>query len=340
MVDRAYTEPVRWRDEKVKRVLVIAVIAVLAYLGFSFGLPVSDIQVITSSFGEFRGTGNRGPHFHLGIDLSTRMSSGIPIKAATSGWLVRIEIDDDDIYGNVVVLEHPEGFRTLYAHLSAFSEKLSSIVNSAQREFGKNRIILEFPAGEIEFQAGEVVGYSGQTGEAAQPHCHFEIRNKDETCCYDPVDYISVPRPDNAEFVVKGLMIESEKYAYREGETYPYTGEFPRIMINAVTAINRNVIGLREIKLYFDNALVYHISFEEIPLEEFNNVWSVYSRESVANGYQYSAWYKLYPDGSSKVIKENAFPEMGETPSRINVLIECIDQWQEVHPVQFVLERR
>ncbi|MGB9790080.1 MAG: M23 family metallopeptidase [Thermotoga caldifontis] len=311
-----------------------------ALLLASFVSPVGGQLVITSSFGEFRGTGNRGPHFHMGCDFSTQMRSGVPILAAADGWLVRIEIDEDDIYGNVVVLQHENGFRTLYAHLSGFAEKIKDVVNSVVSEFGKRRIVVEFPERSIWFKAGEAIGYSGQTGEAAQPHCHFEIRNSDETICYNPSDMLSVPKPADARFTVRGLIIDGERFDYVENRVYRFRGPWPKIAVDAVTSVGRNVIGLRSLKLYFDKDLVYHIDLGEIRLDEFNNVWAVYTENSVADGYRYSAYYKLYPDRVTNVVKFNKFPELGQLPSRTNVSIVCEDVWGNEYELKFVLERR
>jgi murein DD-endopeptidase MepM/ murein hydrolase activator NlpD len=276
----------------------------------------------------------------MGADFSTQMRSGVPILAAADGWLVRVEIDEDDIYGNVVVLQHENGFRTLYAHLSDFSGKIKSIINIVVTEFGRRRIVVEFPERNIWFKAQEVIGYSGQTGEAAQPHCHFEIRSIDETVCYNPSDMLNVPKPSDAKFTVRGLMIDNERLNYVENGVYRFRGSWPKIAIDAVTSVGRNVIGLRSLKLYFNNDLVYHIDFGEIRFDEFNNVWAVYTENSVSDGYRYTAYYKLYPDKSSRVVRLNKFPELGQLPSRTNVTIICEDVWRTEYELKFVLERR
>jgi murein DD-endopeptidase MepM/ murein hydrolase activator NlpD len=253
---------------------------------------------------------------------------------------VRVEIDEDDIYGNVVVLQHENGFRTLYAHLSDFSGKIKSIINSVVTEFGRRRIVVEFPERNIWFKAQEVIGYSGQTGEAAQPHCHFEIRSIDETVCYNPSDMLNVPKPSDAKFTVRGLMIDNERLNYVENGVYRFRGSWPKIAIDAATSVGRNVIGLRSLKVYFNNDLVYHIDFGEIRFDEFNNVWAVYTENSVSDGYRYTAYYKLYPDKSSNVVRLNKFPELGQLPSRTNVTIICEDVWRTEYELKFVLERR
>lgn len=77
----------------------------------------------------------------MGMDFSTGLKEGVPIYASERGWLVRLEIDRDDIYGYTVVLEHENGYRTLYAHLSGFAKKLEVIVESLKEEFGDVRML-------------------------------------------------------------------------------------------------------------------------------------------------------------------------------------------------------
>ena len=155
-------------------------------LGALFSSPVDNPRV-TSTFGEFRALGSRGPHFHMGVDFSTALSEGKPVYAAADGYLVRIEIDEDDIYGYTLVLDHGNGYRTLYAHMSAFSPKLKEIVDDLKKEFGKQRIVVEFPKDSVFFKRGEIVGFSGKTGEATWPHVHFEVRDETEAVSMDPL---------------------------------------------------------------------------------------------------------------------------------------------------------
>ncbi len=67
-------------------------------------------------------------------------------------------------YGNLIVINHGNGFETFYAHLSA----------------------INVVPGQIVYQ-GNVIGTSGDTGNSSGPHIHFEIRinnNRDNPCWY------------------------------------------------------------------------------------------------------------------------------------------------------------
>jgi murein DD-endopeptidase MepM/ murein hydrolase activator NlpD len=87
---------------------------------------------------------------HLGLDIGA--SQGAPIYAADSGVVVYAASISGG-YGLMVMIDHGNGFHTLYAHLSQILVRC-----------GQN-------AGQ-----GQVIAYSGSTGNSTGPHLHFEIR--------------------------------------------------------------------------------------------------------------------------------------------------------------------
>jgi murein DD-endopeptidase MepM/ murein hydrolase activator NlpD len=87
---------------------------------------------------------------HLAIDIAA--GTGAPIYAADSGVVVFAGWDSNG-YGNVVMIDHQNGYHTLYAHLSSINVSCGS--NAAQ---------------------GQVIGYAGSTGNSTGPHLHFEVR--------------------------------------------------------------------------------------------------------------------------------------------------------------------
>ncbi|HXV85232.1 MAG TPA: peptidoglycan DD-metalloendopeptidase family protein [Gemmatimonadales bacterium] len=100
-----------------------------------------------------------GQEVHPGLDIA--VPSGTPIRAAGGGTIA--ETGDDPEYGKFVLIEHPEGFQTLYGHASRLLVGAGDIVS-----------------------AGQVIGLSGSTGRSTAPHLHFETRQGGR-----PVD----PRP-------------------------------------------------------------------------------------------------------------------------------------------------
>lgn len=87
---------------------------------------------------------------HLAIDLATAL--GAPIYASDSGVVVFAGWNSNG-YGNVVMIDHMNGYHTLYAHLNSINVSCGSAV--AQ---------------------GNVIGRAGSTGNSTGPHLHFEVR--------------------------------------------------------------------------------------------------------------------------------------------------------------------
>jgi murein DD-endopeptidase MepM/ murein hydrolase activator NlpD len=94
--------------------------------------------------------GPRGNRFHAGIDIVA--AQGAPVAAAAPGRVVYAHFANGG-WGNLVVILHADGVRSLYAHLSRID------VHRGER-----------------VAAGTRVGLAGATGEATGPHLHFEVR--------------------------------------------------------------------------------------------------------------------------------------------------------------------
>jgi murein DD-endopeptidase MepM/ murein hydrolase activator NlpD len=104
---------------------------------------------LMSRFGEredpFSGEGS----FHTGVDIEAGMHT--PVHAAADGVIYSAEYNSR--YGNLVIVDHGNGMRTWYAHLSEFEV---------------------IPGQEV--RRGEVIALSGNTGRVTAPHLHFEVR--------------------------------------------------------------------------------------------------------------------------------------------------------------------
>lgn len=99
---------------------------------------------ITSKFGP------RKYRYHYGTDIKVQI--GDTIRSSWAGQ-VRIVRYDPRGYGNYVVVRHPNGLETVYAHLS--------------------RVLVDENEHIV---AGEVVGLGGNTGRSTGSHLHYEMR--------------------------------------------------------------------------------------------------------------------------------------------------------------------
>ena len=126
-----------------------------------FGWPTTNHFRSGYNFGDNNGQ-------HRGIDLSA--SEGAPIYAADNGVVSFVSADGswDNGFGNMIQIDHLNGFVTLYGHLSVVYVNLCDSVS-----------------------AGSLIGLAGSTGNAFGAHLHFEIRY--EGVPRNPYDFLPPP---------------------------------------------------------------------------------------------------------------------------------------------------
>ena len=109
---------------------------------------------ITQYFGNtaFAQTAAYNGKGHNGIDMAA--SIGTPVYAAGGGtvWDTNYGVAPNCQYGKWVLVKHNNGLATLYAHLSGIQVSPGQSVS-----------------------AGDLLGYSGETGYATGPHLHFTV---------------------------------------------------------------------------------------------------------------------------------------------------------------------
>lgn len=113
----------------------------------SLRLPVQ--APVSSEFGPRNHPISGERHQHTGIDFAA--PAGSPVRAAGAGTVAFA--GERGGYGNLVIIRHPDGTETYYAH---------------QRD-------LAVRAGQS-VVAGETIGTVGSTGRSTGPHLHFELR--------------------------------------------------------------------------------------------------------------------------------------------------------------------
>jgi murein DD-endopeptidase MepM/ murein hydrolase activator NlpD len=101
--------------------------------------------VIGAHFGQY-GAWSR---YHTGLDF--RAAYGTPIRAVKAG-IVLFAGNSGDWAGNHVAVRHADGMTTMYSHMSSIATRAGATV-----------------------QAGQIIGYVGQSGRAFGAHLHFEL---------------------------------------------------------------------------------------------------------------------------------------------------------------------
>lgn len=121
----------------------------------------SEHYIVVLNYGKYEAWGNE--EWSPGIDIAR--GEGTNIYAAYDGKVVIKESDDS--YGNYIMIDHNNGYYTLYAYLKDFAPGIEE--------------------GTI-VQKGQVIGYMGSTGWATGIYLHFEVRTcPEQNCTVDPM---------------------------------------------------------------------------------------------------------------------------------------------------------
>lgn len=130
----------------------------------SWGWPTESGYTISSYYGYRTFAGSR--EFHNAIDIAGT-GAGSKIYASNNGVIEVREYNKS--YGNYIMINHNNGYYSLYAHMSSFNSNYS-VGSTVSR--------------------GDVIGYVGATGRASGPHLHYEIRTCAKyACTTNPLKY-------------------------------------------------------------------------------------------------------------------------------------------------------
>ena len=159
---------------EVYRVMSDEAIDIYTATNAMFVWPVSGRYYVTSIYGRRWGT------MHSGIDLDA--PTGTPILAGASGRVKAAGYSDS--MGNYVRIDHGEGIETIYMHNS------SLVVSTGDRVV-----------------AGQVIAYSGSTGDSTGPHCHFGVFVDGQRV--NPAPFLGLPEDIQVQTdvtnIIKGL---------------------------------------------------------------------------------------------------------------------------------------
>ncbi len=116
-----------------------------------YPLSASSVSAILG-YGWYLPTGRNQPVFHTGMDLAAAV--GVPVLAIADGTIAFA--GQQGAYGNLVVINHQQGYQTRYAQLGTVKVKTGQTVKQ-----------------------GTTIATVGKTGtpSSSAPHLHFEVRS-------------------------------------------------------------------------------------------------------------------------------------------------------------------
>ncbi len=132
----------------------------------TYMLPLKCSGIYVSSpFGPRYIFGQNGTHG--GVDLCAPNIYGQSIYASRSGTVIYTDPYEKTTYGKYIIIDHGDGYVTLYAHCSKLLVSSGQYVNQ-----------------------GDVIAKVGDTGRVSGPHLHFEVRK--DNVRQNPLNYIKV----------------------------------------------------------------------------------------------------------------------------------------------------
>jgi len=295
-----------------------------------FRSPLDIPIVLSGTFGELRSN-----HFHSGIDIKTQRKEGLDVFATADGYVSRIKISLWG-YGKVIYITHPNGYTSVYAHLSKFGKGIEEYVKKNQykkENYETGNIYLK--AGSIPVKKGQIIGFSGSTGGFVAPHLHYEIRDTNSEKIINPMLF-GVSVKDTIPPVFKGLFVYPLNESSRINKSVKKTllpfklkgkNKFITNRISANGSIgfavnlhdqlnnayNKN--GIYSLEMFVNGEKVYHHNLEIFSFKESKYInllidYTQYSRYKrrfqkthIVNGNKLSIYKKLKNNGILNIKK-------------------------------------
>ena len=184
--------------------------AQVAYPRHYFRNPLDIPMELAANFGELRTN-----HWHMGLDIRTKQKENLPIYAAAAGYIAYIGIRPES-FGRFIIINHPNGLSTLYAHLNDFYPTLEKWVEEQQYRLESWAVELTLTPKQFPVSKGQFIAYSGNTGGSQGPHLHFEIRDTKTEKCLNPLLF-GFPVKDEVEpTLVRLAVYDREKSVYEQ----------------------------------------------------------------------------------------------------------------------------
>jgi len=244
-----------------------------------FVSPLHIPLILSGNFAELRSN-----HFHTGLDIKTKGSEGYRIYAVDSGFVSRINISHWG-YGKAIYVTHPNGYTSVYAHLSRFPDKIEKYLRKKQFENETETITVYPDSSDLLVSKEEIIAYSGNSGSSGGPHLHFEIRETETENAVNPLLF-GFDVKDDIRPTVSNIKIYPLENGFINGKdiakVYPTVGTLGeyRLKDNPIIEVDGeiglgvhtidklngagNKCGIYTIELFVDGSRVFRQTMEKI----------------------------------------------------------------------------
>ncbi len=263
-------------------------------VGNTFGQPIETMQagspikhevLLNGTFAELRGR-----HFHGGIDFKS--SAGVvgdSLFATQRGFIEEITRKGFG-YGNLLVIQHSNGNKTLYAHLDRFRADIEEYLFKEQCRLKKSEVSLHLPSTLFAVEKGDFIGFMGNTGHSFGPHLHYEVRTSTGSKINPLLQGFKVLDTKAPGFLAVDLhaLDKEGSIVGRKSLPYQYSGGFFKdtvylnwgnwgLAFDAVDQMEGSAgkNGIFGYKVYLNDSLIRNIEFDYLP-EKANQVFPAY----------------------------------------------------------------
>lgn len=318
-----------------------------------FRNPLALPMKLSANFGELR-----ADHWHMGLDIRTDAKEDLPVYAAAGGYIAHIGIRPNS-FGRFIIINHPNGLSTLYAHLNDFNSALEEFVTAEQYKKETWAIEMDFTKHQFPVIKGQLIAFSGNTGGSQGPHLHFEIFNTATNERYNPLLYGFPMEDKQPPSMMRLAMYDRSRSIYEQSPKffwlkntdsgYIISGD-QEILTGlkkvsfAIQAIDRmtpggSQDGIFRAELLADSQLVSGFRLDSIDYEETLYVNAQVDYRERYNGGPYLQHLSAlpgnkcriyYPAGASGII------ELNDT-ARHNVSISIYDAYKHAAGLRFTI---
>ena len=285
-----------------------------------FDWPVKHKVRLSGTFGELRTN-----HFHGGLDIKSEDGGiGDRLYSAAEGYISRISVQPNG-YGNALFITHPNGYTTVYGHLSGFSDAISEYLKKQQYQNESFSQDIDLDEHAFPVKKGDYIGKMGNSGSSQGPHLHFEIRESSTNKQMNPLLF-GLNLTDNIapsiyslkvyEFSDVNELVSSKTISVKrkggkyfvQGDTIETNGYYWGLALKAYdkhdNTHNRN--GVYAMAMELDGASSFSFSMDAIPARDtrYLNAHLDY-RERVTHRAYFNRFFKL-PGNKLDIYKGSA----------------------------------